>query len=358
MSYFSKIGVIGSLTLCGPGTGAAQGMPPSLVEFLRTTARFTLEEVASVDRGDPVVKVLATSDVREVALIAAIGIAAPRALSAEQAAALPPAGPKPVRIGTDFGRFGNPALPADVSGFVLPHNDVQELFRCQPGSCNVKLPGQAMSEMRAALRQAPDSADLLANDWIRRRMVEYVNGYRARGTKALVVYEDRMPATAAEQVWDAMRSRSPFVYQYAPALDHYLQSYPEGRPEGQLRETIFWALGNLPNLRRVLSITHQVVYSPPEPSDVTFIALRQLYSDHYLDGAFALIAVIDRANGAAADPTGSYLVALHRLHFDNLPSGGLIDIRAKVVDELRNRTREFLRQIRQSSERAYAEKRD
>jgi hypothetical protein len=48
------------------------------------------------------------------------------------------------------------------------------------------------------------------------------------------------------------------------------------------------------------------------------------------------------------------VVVLSRLHFDNLPSGGLINIRHKVTDKLKERTGTLLRVAKASSEQAYA----
>jgi hypothetical protein len=346
-----RIGLLIGLAIGGPLRLEAQGPPSSLAEFLQATARFSPDDVAGASRST-VLKILATTDPREVALIGVIGIAAPRSLVVARASALPPAGQGSIRMGIDLGIFSDPAVPRDVAGFSLPHGDVQELSRCQPGSCDVKLPGQAMSELRTLLQQASGSLDSAASAWFRQRMVEYVNGYRARGRSALAVYEDRLPATPAAQVWDAILSRSPYVYRYSPLLQRYLENYPSNRP-AEVRESIYWVLSNVPHLRRTLAIAHQVVYSPPDLSDLTLIAARQLYSDHYLDGAFTLLAVVD-ADPLGADTTRAYLVALLRLHFDNLPSGGPLDIRGKVVDGMRDRTREFLRRVKESSERAYA----
>lgn len=62
----------------------------------------------------------------------------------------------------------------------------------------------------------------------------------------------------------------------------------------------------------------------------TLIAAKLLYADHYLDGALDLTAVVDQAGDQAAGPAGLYLVLLRRLHFDDLPSGGLMNVRGRV----------------------------
>jgi hypothetical protein len=54
-----------------------------------------------------------------------------------------------------------------------------------------------------------------------------------------------------------------------------------------------------------------------------------------------LTAVVDQAGDQAN--LGIYLVVLRRLHFDDLPSGGLINVRGKVIGKLRERTASVLR---------------
>jgi hypothetical protein len=104
----------------------------------------------------------------------------------------------------------------------------------------------------------------------------------------------------------------------------------------------------------LLSITHEVVYAPAELTGTTFIASKQLYCDHYLDGALDLLAVVERAGATAPDSAGIYLMLLRRLHFDDLPSGGIINVKGKVIGKTRDRTLGFLRDTKKASEQAYA----
>ena len=110
-----------------------------------------------------------------------------------------------------------------------------------------------------------------ANAYFRRRMIEYVTAYRAQGNAALLVYADRKSASAAAQVFSGIVSRSPYMYRYAPSLQKYLENYPKDRPAGA-REALFWSEDDLSGARPILSITQQVVYTPPELPTSTLIA--------------------------------------------------------------------------------------
>ena len=74
------------------------------------------------------------------------------------------------------------------------------------------------------------------------------------------------------------------------------------------------------------------MYTPPEVTGMTLIASKQIYANHYFEAAFDLTSVIDRN----ADGQGSYLLVLRRYRFDNLPKGGILNIRGKVIGSLRD----------------------
>jgi len=327
-----------------PSRGVAQGMPPSLAQFLQHTIALTPGELSGATNGQPVVKVLDPADRREIAVFGVVRIDVPRQFYVRRATDFPTAHRDPSRL--RFALFSEPAAASDVVGLTLPHNDVQDLAQCRTGSCHVKLSAQAIADLRAHIDVASPTADSSVSAYFRARILEYVAGYRARGDSALAIYDDQESRTAAAQVFAAMLSRSPYMYQYAPSLERYLEHYPSDRPAG-ISEALFWADDDLPGLRQTITITHVVVYAPPELPDATLIAAKLLYADHYLDGALDLTAVVDQA-------AGIYLVLLRRLHFDNLPSGGVMNVRGRVTGKLRERTAAFLRDAKTQSERAYA----
>jgi hypothetical protein len=341
------LGAILSTTV--PLRGAAQGMPQSLAHFLQQTILLSQDELRGASSGNPVVKALETSDRLEIAVFGIVSIDVPRSFQVQRAVDFPSSLRDPSRL--RFAVFSDPVAASDVINFSLPHADVQDLARCRPGACRLKLSSEAVAELRAAIDPASPSADSVASAYFGRRMMDYVTAYRARGNGALIVYNDYPARVAAANVFDAMLSHSPYMYQYAPSLERYLENYPKDRPM-DVSEALFWSEDDLPGLRPTLTLTHEVVYAPSELPGSTLIALKLLYADHFLDGALDLTAVVDQAGSGVADPRGIYLVVLRRLHFDDL--SGPFNVRGRVIGELRNRTKELLRDAKTSSERAYA----
>lgn len=330
-----------------PTRVAAQNLPPALAQFLHETIRLNADELSVVPTGKPVVKLLDTPDPLEIAVFGIVSIAVPRTFYVQRAADFKSSLRSPLRA--RFGIFSDPAVPADVASVSVPHDDVQDLQHCRPGSCQLKLSVEAMARLRASFDSSPASADSAVASYVRRRMIDYVTGYRARGNAALITYADADSAARAAQVFAGIVARSPYMYQYAPSLERYLANYPSDRP-ADLSEVVFWSEDDLPGTKPTISITHEVAYSPPELPGCTLIAAKQLYADHYYDGALALTAVVDQGAGQA----GIYLVFLRRVHFDELPSGGLINVRGKVIGKLRDATKTALGEAKTGSEQAYA----
>jgi hypothetical protein len=207
-----------------------------------------------------------------------------------------------------------------------------------------------MAELRARINwSAPDAAEQAAA-YARRRMTEYVADYRQRGNTAMLVYADRGGVRASDAFADLLAD-SPYVFQYAPSFHRYLQDYPRAKLDGA-SDVVFWSRDEMPGVRPVTSITHTVVYSPPELPGATVIGSKQLFASHYFEAAFELVTLVD---AAPADPAaGVYALVLRRYRFDDLPSGGLLNIKGRVTRKLRDQTEADLRRLKSVSEGAHA----
>ena len=156
-----------------------------------------------------------------------------------------------------------------------------------------------------------------------------------RGVQVRLLLDDNNTA-GLDPVLAALLAQSPYVYQDIPSLRRYLAEYPHAELEGA-HEVLFWATDSTSGLKPILSVTHLISYAPPELPGVNVVASKQIYANHYFEGAFDLAAIVDRAGGGGKP--GIYLVLLRRFRFDNLPSGGIVNIRGKVVGKLRDQMR-------------------
>jgi hypothetical protein len=195
----------------------------------------------------------------------------------------------------------------------------------------VKLPATDMRRIHDEMNWSAPPADLQAqlNAYARRRLVEYVTDYRQRGDSAMAVYDDRGNMNMrSSEAFAAQFAESPYIYQTVPSLQSYFSGYPHGAlPPGAV-EVLYWSEDVMPRLRPILSVTHLLVYTPPELPAMTLAAAKQIYANHYFEAAVDLTAVVDRTPGI-------YLVVLRRYRFDNLP-GGILNIRGRAIGALRD----------------------
>ncbi len=301
--------------------------PAQLVGFLRQGIGLDSAQLALVERGEGVVKVLDTKDRRDVALFGIITSPASRDAYLGQVRDFRSSLRTPTR--THFGIFSDPASAADVEAVTVSMRDVEDMKDCRPGNCVVKLPATDMRRIHEETNWSADDIQAQLSAYARRRLVEYVTDYRARGDSAMAIYDDRGNLNVhSSAAFAGLLAESPYVYENVPSLGRYLAAYPREKLAGAT-EVLFWSEDAMPHLRPILSVTHLVVYTPAELPGVTLVAAKQLYADHYFEAALDLTCVVDRQGG-------SYLLVLRRYRFDNMPSGGLINIRGRAIGALRD----------------------
>ncbi len=113
--------------------------PAQLVGFLRQGIGLDSAQLALVERGEGVVKVLDTKDRRDVALFGIITSPASRDAYLGQVRDFRNSLRTPTR--THFGIFSDPASAADVEAVTVSMRDVEDMKDCRPGNCVVKLHG-------------------------------------------------------------------------------------------------------------------------------------------------------------------------------------------------------------------------
>ena len=326
--------------------------PARLDDFLAHAVALDAGQLAALSRGDVVAKVLPTADNRDVSIFGAVHVGAPRSIFVERQRDFSSALRAPMRVAA--GVFGTPATEADVAALdaeVVRPQDLAELQRCRPNECNFKLPASDMERIRAAIDPSARDAAAQVAAYVRRRMVEYVTAYRSAGNAAMVVYDDNGDVRSSDAL-DAMLRDTSFSFRGSPSLYRHLADYPRDSLEGGV-EVVFWSLDNLPHVRRVLRITHETIYSPPELPATTVIAAKQIYASHYFEAGLELLTAVDDSTAAGESaPAGFTLVAVRRYRFDHLPRGGLLDLRGRVIGGLRDNARSDLERLKRGTEAA------
>ena len=339
----TKTHLVAALLAIAAATPLQAQAPASLTQFLRQGIGLDTAQLASIERGEGVVKVLDTKDRRDVAVFGIITTDAARDAYIAQVRDFRTSLRTPSRA--HFGIFSDPANAADVAAVTISPRDVSDMKDCRPGDCVVKLPATDMRRIHEETNWSADDIQAQLGAYARRRLVEFITDYRARGDSALAIYDDRATLNVhASDAFAGMLAESPYVYQNIPSLGRYLAAYPREKLAGAT-EALFWSEDVMPRLRPILSVTHQVVYTPPELPGVTLVAAKQLYANHYFEAALDITCVVDRQGG------GSYLLVLRRYRFDNMPSGGLINIRGRAIGALRDQLLADLRRQKNTEPR-------
>jgi hypothetical protein len=342
--------VVRSVALCamlGLGVSiraSAQGANPTLDQYL-TSIGIDAHQRATAARGRAVAKLIPTKDNRDVTVFGMIGVNVPgdtvvaHTLDIERFLGA---------SGSQVHAFGNPPSPADVRDAAFDESEYRDLRNCRRGSCKFKLSASAMKEFVEEVDWSSRDAKAQADERLRGGLLRLVTDYSSRGNAAMVTYDDVRGARSGD-VFAVLLAQSTDLYEYAPGLQQYFADYPTELPDGA-RHFLYWSEDRLARLRPTLTVNHVVVYTPPmRPGGAAFIARKQIYANHYFEGAFELLAIVD-ASAAAGEP-GAYVLTVRRFRFDNLP-GGLLNIRGRVRKQLVDATRADLERQRSSMQQA------
>ncbi|HTE45366.1 MAG TPA: hypothetical protein VK636_09005 [Gemmatimonadaceae bacterium] len=343
----SALSIIALSCFVAHASARAQQPPPQLSAFLDQTVGLSAKQLASLEQGQPVTKVLRTAIDRDVAVAGIITVDVPRAWFVEHFMTVD----RPLRSPTRSlsGVFSTPATASDVGNLALSKNDVKDLKACRPRSCNFKLPASGMAFLSTNVDWNSPNVSTELLQYAREQMAAYVNDYRVRGSEAMIIYDDQ-PTVKSSDALDGLIAQSPYLYPSTAPFQKYLLTYPAEKLDS-VSNMIFWSQDQMPHTRPILTIRQLSIFTPPDPGNVTLVATKQLWADHYLEASLDVLAVIDRSSAAAHESV--YLVALRQYRFDNLPNNRLFSIRNRVAGGLRDQAESDLLRVKQTYEQDF-----
>jgi len=241
-------------------------------------------------------------------------------------------------------KFSNPPQLSDLEGFSLEAEDIKDLKNCEPGHCNVQLPGEAMDSFKDSIDwTAPDVANRvnqLARTMALDALLKYVQG----GNAALGTYRDKKHPAVVAATFQSLLSRSKALPVYLPKLDQYLLEYPNANADN-IQTEFFWEKVNF-GLKPTLRIVQAIVYRDTNSEQQTSaLAVKQLYASHYFETALDLTVCVK-------DPErpGIYLITMKGSQQAGLTGfkGGIV--RKVAVDKTRSSLEKALAAIKQKLE--------
>jgi hypothetical protein len=320
-------------------TGPAAAAEPH--RFLRTVGVFSPSEIARLERGEAVAKVLDT-DRREVAIAGAVRVKGPRdRLFARYRNVSNLRGNEMV---LQVGAFSPSPRPDDLRDLAFEDYDLETIRDCLPGDCGVRLSAESMARFRREVDwNAADWRQQAGTLW-RRLLADYAAGYLSSG--ALGDYRNKATPLSVAGEFGVLFRESPYLETEAHGLFAYLQRFPGVKLTGA-EDILYWSKDNF-GLRPVTSITHLTLHAPGDARAARpwWISTKQIYATHYFDAALGLTIAFDD------NASGFYMVCVNRARTRSLTSISRTLVRSAV----QRRSRDGLEQVLRSTKLALEKK--
>jgi hypothetical protein len=327
-----------ALGLLASAPPVSSNSPPTVQELLRTVAQFDDASWSAVQRGQSVARALET-DSREIAVAGAVRITGSRDALVDRYRDIENL--KRSSVVLDAARFSTPPQPADLAR--APFEDRSLNLRiCRTGDCQVRLTAPAVERFQREVDWAGPQWRLQSAALWRDVLASYALSYLRGGRRGLPEYVNKGESLSVASELALLLQEYAFVAQYSPEFYAYLQNFGPGNPAGG-EGTLYWTKEDF-GIRPVLRISHQVIYPARTGPPSTWIAVNQVYADHYLDAAISLTAAIDANDGGRS----FYMVSISRARTRSL-SGFL---RRFVRATVQSRSRDAMEKILTSTKAA------
>lgn len=325
----------------GPRRDAVD-QPAAPPEVLRQVG-LSPAEISAVEHGEAVARLLDT-DRRQVAVAGAVRIKGSRERLVARFHSIDYL--KRSKAVIDAAVLTNPFGLDDLEALPFEPYDL-DLRECRPGDCRVRLSdADILRFQRETDWNSPDWQSKSAAVW-RDVLLSYVTAYMNGGSKALPVYANKQDRLPVADELALLLEETAFIRSLAPGLLEHLWN-PAASPLPGGDSLVYWSKEDF-EIRPVLRITYQTIYSPGPPSQQpppVVIGTTQLYAAHYLDAAVGFLIALEPPRADAGN--GFYLIAVNRARTRSLSGFFRRFPRAAV----QKRTREGLEKILRSTKAA------
>jgi hypothetical protein len=307
----------------------------------------TSQQIAAIDAGRPVAKVLSWGEPSEVYVFGAVHVDGSPDSYLDAARNVARLSGTPGYLG--IGEIRDNATAADLSALALDPDDVKALKSCRDGSCDVQLPTTAMQAFHDGVNWSRADTAEQVNVQARPMVLELVRTYRQGGNNALGEYRDKQnPARVAEQ-FETMIDRASALPVVLPEIRRYLLEYPNAALAGS-DSFIYWekvSFGMKPTIR----VNHAVIYrGRVQDRDIGVVAIKQLYATHYFHTALDVSVCADDSLSGVSH--GFYLLTLKGSQQEGLTGIKGSMLRKIVVDKTRSSLETALGSIKRTVEQS------
>jgi hypothetical protein len=339
MWWFGIGFALASVTFAQP----VQQQPSALFAHVGLTA----QQVAAVDAGRPVAKVLSWGTSSEVYVFGAVYIDGSPAVYLKAARDLGRLAGSPGYLGV--GELPSTATGEALSALAFDPDDIKALKNCREGSCDVQLPTAAIQAFHDGVNWSQPDVPGQVNGLARGMVLQLVREYRRGGNNALGVYRDKEHPARVEAQFETMVSRSATLPNVVPELRQYLLRYPDVDLPGA-DVFFYWENVNF-GLKPTIRVNHAVIYrGGGQSGEIDAVAIKQLYASHYFHTALDVSVCVRDA--AHPERRGFYLITLKSSEQDGLTGFKGSMVRRVVVSKTVSSLEAGLLAIKQTVEQS------
>jgi len=337
-----RLGIAGILSLLAAtltfGVARSDTTANRAHALLHATAAFTSAELARLDRGEPIAKVLDT-DRREVAIVGAVRIAGSQAqLFARYRS---PSNVRTSDVIMETGRFSATPVPDDLRDLHFEDYDLDTIRTCKPGDCGVRLSTRDMERFAHDVNWSAPNWKQQAGDLWRQILAANANAYLANGT--LGDYRNKAtPLDVADEFKILFQAFDDFE-KLSPEFMAHLKQFPAARLDGT-EDLLYWSKDDIN--RPVTRVTHLSLYPAPAGSNRPgLIATKQIYAAHYFDAGLGLTCAFEDGT------SGFYMVSMNRVRTRSLTGFTRTLVRSIVQRRSRESMEGILRSMKAALEK-------
>jgi hypothetical protein len=297
------------------GATLAQTPPPQPYTFLRKQLAFSSSDLATLEKGQILVKLPKTPEAREIAAFAVTRLDVPRDFFIEKVRDI--VNFKKSENVLQIGKFSSPPRLEDLAGLTVDQVDIDALQRCRLKECDLKMSATFIERLRKEVDwSAPNYRDRVTL-LVREMLLQHVKDYLIGGNDALGKYEDKSYVLGLANEVRSLLKPASYMYGYVPEFQKSLEEFPlaSAGNAANFEDFIYWSKEDF-GLKPIISVTHVTIYTRTHgnASDV-IIGSKGIYASHYLEASLGLTAFV---GSQASEPLRSYLMYANRSRTDAL----------------------------------------
>jgi hypothetical protein len=188
-------------------------------------------------------------------------------------------------------RFSDPPRVEDLHRLVLDAGDLNDIRRCRPNDCGLKLAAEEIEQLRGTISAGGAGWQAAVQEHFREIILRRVQMYLKDGYDSTPPYSDQHtpvpPGAEFDLVMDRVRQGT---LQEARLLD-YLQRYPYD-VDDHTESFLYWSKELLGGGKPIISVTQVVIVrSDDAVCPEALVASKQVFATHYLSASLSLMAV-------------------------------------------------------------------